>query len=235
MKKILITLIAMTILLVTSCSVNNLKKKFTKMTSDIPTNHSMPIDNHELTITMLPDESIFMCSDRIIVNRNEIKKQLFTAIALNKNVELSSVFVNGISSIIQELSGYNNRYFGNSLTKKQLSNIQNNCNLYEIGLPAYAENDSLATIEIKYIIDLNKKFANSILNDNSFILSSSDAIFPLSYRKDAPATIKVIVPKKYEVTVNSEKGVLIKENNLIKTMKFKVFSSLLDFRIIGTK
>ncbi len=235
MKKILIALIAMSILLVNSCSVNNLKQKIAKMTSDVPTNHSMPISKHNISITMLPNESIFMCSDRITLNRNEIKKQLFTAIALNKKVELSSVFVNGISSIIQELTGYDNKYFGNSLTEKQLSNIQNKCNLYEIGLPIYDQNDSLATIEIKYVIDLNKKFDNCILNDNSFILNSSDAIFPLSYRKDAPATIKVTVPKKYEVTVNSEKGVLVDENDLIKTLKFKVFSSLLNFRIIGTK
>ena len=129
MKKIFITLIATTILILTSCSVNNLKKKFETMTSDVPTNHSMPINNHDITITMLPNETIFMCSDRITLNRNEIKKEFFTSIALNKQAELSSVFVNGISSIIQELSGYDNKYFGNSLTEKQLLNIQNNCNL----------------------------------------------------------------------------------------------------------
>ena len=235
MKKILIILIALSIIIVSSCSVNKLKIKLSQMTSDVPTNHSMPMDNHDISITMLPNENIFMCSDKITLNRNEIKKELFTAIALNKNVELSSVFVNGISSIIQELSGYDNKYFGNSLTEKQLSNIQTNCNLYEIGLPVYDKNDSLATIEIKYVIDLNKKFNNSILKDGSFILNSSDSIFPVSYRKDAPATIKVIVPKKYEVTINSEKGVLVNENSLIKTLKFKVFSTLLDFRIVGTK
>lgn len=235
MKKIFITLIAISILLVTSCSVNNIKKKFAKITSDVPTNHSMPIDKHDISLTMLPNENIFMCSDKITLNRNEIKDQLFTAIALNKKVQLTSVFVDGISSIIQELSGYDNKYFGNSLTEKQLSNIQNKCNLFEIGLPVYDKNDSLATIEIKYVIDLNKNFDKCILKDNSFILNSSDAIFPLSYRKDAPANIKVIVPKKYDVTLNSEQGVLVNEDSLIKTIKFKVFSSLLDFRIIGTK
>ena len=164
MKKILIALIVLAILLVNSCSINNLKKKFSKMTSDVPTNHSIPINNHDISITMLPNENVFMCSDKITLNRNDIKKQLFTAIALNKKIDLSSVFVNGISSIIQELSGYDNKYFGNSLTEKQLSNIQNNCNLYEVGLPTYDKKDSLATIEIKYVLDLKKNFNNCILN-----------------------------------------------------------------------